>query len=75
MCQIIPLKRLSNSCINGYIPNSWIQSRFLTREIGIGAAYVRNREEIEQECIERAKGLLAEEMDDDFKHIKSNAEA
>lgn len=60
-----------------YADNQWDEETFnsLTREIGIGAAYVRNREEIERECTERAKGLLAEETDDDFKHIKSNAEA
>ncbi len=58
-----------------YADNQWDEETFnsLTRDIGIGAAYVRDREEIERECVERSKNLMAEETDDDFKHVKDSA--
>jgi hypothetical protein len=58
--------------------DDWDEETFqsLMRKIGIGADYVRNREEIELESVKRAKDLMvSERLEESFKEAKDNAEA
>jgi len=62
-------------------PWEWIQGiggewseeifRTLTRNIGIGADYMRNRGEVEQESAERVKNLMAEEEAENYRKDKA----
>ncbi|MFA5272515.1 MAG: hypothetical protein WC412_09305, partial [Candidatus Omnitrophota bacterium] len=51
----------------------WEEEPFgwLIRDAGIGADYMRNREEIERDCIERAKDLMAEEEAENYRKDKA----
>ena len=51
----------------------WEEEPFgwLIRDAGIGADYMRNREEIERECIGRVKDLMAEEEAENYRKDKA----
>jgi hypothetical protein len=58
--------------------DDWDEETFqsLMRKIGIGADYVRNRDEIELESVKRTKDLMVSEgMEESFKEAKNNTEA
>ena len=58
-----------------YADDQWDEETFhlLISQIGIGADYLRNREEIERECIERTKRLMAVDGLENFKEAKKDA--
>jgi len=55
-----------------YADDQWDEETFnsLIRQVGIGADYMRNREEIERESAERSKNLMADEEAESFKDKK-----
>jgi hypothetical protein len=58
-----------------YADDQWDEETFhlLTSQIGIGADYLRNREEIGRECIERTEKLAAVDDLENFKETKKDA--
>ena len=58
-----------------YADDQWDEETFgsLIRQVGIGADYMRNREEIERESAERSKNLMpGEEAEESFKDTKGD---
>ncbi len=53
----------------------WEEETFhlLTRQIGIGADYLRDRDEVERECVERTEKLMAEEEAESYRKDKAPA--